>query len=68
MKLSKFCIATLLILIIPSFLIAASFEGKVVGISDGDTLKALKDGKQVKIRLAVIDCPEKKQSEFYYLN
>ena len=49
----------ILILIIPSMLYA--FEGKVVGISDGDTIKVLKDGKQVKIRLAAIDCPEKGQ-------
>jgi micrococcal nuclease len=48
-----------LILFIPSFLYA--FEGKVVGVSDGDTIKVLKDGKQVKIRLAAIDCPEKGQ-------
>jgi micrococcal nuclease len=61
MKLSKFCIASLLIWIIPSLLYAASFQGKVVGVSDGDTIKVLKDGKQVKIRLAAIDCPEKKQ-------
>jgi endonuclease YncB( thermonuclease family) len=31
------------------------------GVSDGDTIKVHKDGKQVKIRLAAIDCPEKKQ-------
>lgn len=34
---------------------------KVVGISDGDTIKVLKDGKEVKIRLAGIDCPERGQ-------
>ena len=49
----------LVALICPSLLFA--FEGKVVGISDGDTIKVLKDGKHVKIRLAAIDCPEKKQ-------
>jgi micrococcal nuclease len=48
-----------LILFIPSFLHA--FEGKVVSVSDGDTIKVMKDDKQVKIRLAAIDCPEKKQ-------
>jgi micrococcal nuclease len=48
-----------LTLIIPSILYA--FQGKVVGVSDGDTIKVLKDGIQVKIRLAAIDCPEKKQ-------
>ena len=55
-----------LILLIPSFLPA--FEGKVVSVSDGDTIKVLKDGNQVKIRLAAIDCPEKGQSGLYYLN
>jgi len=49
----------LVLFLIPSLLQA--FEGKVVGISDGDTIKVLKNGKQVKIRLAAIDCPEKKQ-------
>jgi micrococcal nuclease len=43
----------------PAFLHA--FEGKVVSVSDGDTIKVLKDGIQVKIRFAAIDCPEKKQ-------
>jgi micrococcal nuclease len=62
MGMNKHTISILFILgalIIPSILYA--FEGKVVGISDGDTIKVLKDGKQVKIRLAAIDCPEKKQ-------
>ena len=36
--------------------------GKVVGIMDGDTFKLLtKDSTVVKVRLANIDCPEKKQ-------
>jgi len=46
-------------LFIPTLLFA--WEGKVVGVTDGDTIKVLKDGKQVKIRLASIDCPEKGQ-------
>lgn len=37
------------------------FQGKVVGVTDGDTVKVLKDGKEVKIRLWGIDAPEKKQ-------
>lgn len=52
-------ILAVLILVAPSLLYA--FEAKVVGVSDGDTIKILKDGKQVKIRLAAIDCPEKGQ-------
>ena len=37
------------------------FTGKVVKITDGDTLTVLVDRKQVRIRLAEIDCPEKRQ-------
>jgi endonuclease YncB( thermonuclease family) len=48
-----------MLLIYPSVLIA--WEGKVVRIVDGDTIDVLKDGKQVKIRLVAIDCPEKDQ-------
>lgn len=34
---------------------------KVIGIKDGDTFVLLIDGKEQTIRLAHIDCPEKKQ-------
>ena len=46
-------------------LLAAEYTGKVVGISDGDTLTLLvPDGtsfKQVKVRLGEIDTPESRQ-------
>lgn len=50
----------------PWFLIGAIFPvyalaAPVVGISDGDTLTVLDDRRQVKIRLANIDAPEKAQ-------
>ncbi|MCK0199965.1 thermonuclease family protein [Ornithobacterium rhinotracheale] len=35
---------------------------KVIGIIDGDTVKLLIDGQEQKVRLAHIDCPEKKQA------
>jgi endonuclease YncB( thermonuclease family) len=39
-----------------------TIQGKVVGIADGDTFTMLLDNKtKVKIRLASIDCPERKQ-------
>jgi len=38
------------LLAIPYFGFAASFIGKVVKVSDGDTTHVLKDGKAVKIR------------------
>lgn len=53
-----------LLLIIPFLLIAATTiynNVKVIGISDGDTIKILKDGKTVRIRLYGIDTPEKNQ-------
>ena len=40
----------------------ATIIGKVVAITDGDTFKLLtKDSILIKVRLANIDCPEKKQ-------
>lgn len=37
-------------------------SGRVVGISDGDTITVLAQGDhQIKVRLADIDCPEKSQ-------
>ena len=38
------------------------FEGKVVGISDGDTIKVMDQDRQVKVRLYGIDTPEKGQA------
>lgn len=40
---------------------ASDLQGRVVGISDGDTIKVLVWGNQLKIRLSGIDCPEKGQ-------
>jgi endonuclease YncB( thermonuclease family) len=37
-------------------------EGKVVGITDGDTVTVLVDRREVKVRVAGIDAPEKKQA------
>lgn len=39
----------------------ADFTGKVVGVSDGDTLTVLHAGKGEKIRLVEIDAPESSQ-------
>lgn len=38
------------------------YKAKVIGITDGDTIKVLRTGNEhVKVRLAGIDCPERKQ-------
>jgi endonuclease YncB( thermonuclease family) len=39
-----------ILLLLPTLLFA--WDCKIVGITDGDTIKVLKGGKQVKIRLA----------------
>jgi micrococcal nuclease len=50
-----------LLLSIPLFSLAAeTFTGKVVIISDGDTISVMREGRAVKVRLHGIDCPEKK--------
>jgi endonuclease YncB( thermonuclease family) len=38
------------------------YQAKVIGISDGDTIKVLHEGTQVKIRLYGIDTPERRQA------
>lgn len=39
------------------------FEGRVVGVADGDTITVLTDGREsIRIRLAEIDAPEKSQA------
>lgn len=40
---------------------ADAFTGKCVGISDGDTIKVLHNGKEERVRLYGIDSPEKGQ-------
>jgi endonuclease YncB( thermonuclease family) len=37
------------------------WEGRVVGVVDGDTLDVLQDGRSVRIRLEGVDCPERAQ-------
>lgn len=38
------------------------FSGKVISITDGDTITVLHDKKPVRIRLYGIDCPERRQA------
>jgi micrococcal nuclease len=45
--------------------IASPITGKVVGVSDGDTIKVLSEGKTVKIRFYGIDAPEKKNGQAF---
>ncbi len=38
-----------------------TFEGKCVGVTDGDTISVMHGGRAVKVRLEGIDCPESGQ-------
>ncbi len=40
----------------------ADFDGKVIAVTDGDTIKVLKGHEQIKVRLVEIDAPEKAQA------
>lgn len=42
-------------------LLAATFNGQVVKVIDGDTLEVLHDGRAERVRLAQIDAPERDQ-------
>lgn len=53
----------LITLLLPLLALADSFTGKVIAVTDGDTVKVLREGNvQEKIRLLGIDAPEKKQA------
>jgi len=51
----------LLTLLLPALVFAASFTGKVVSVSDGDTILVLRDGRAEKVRLNGIDSPKLNQ-------
>ncbi len=42
--------------------VVQEFTGRVMGVSDGDTITVLHKGKGERIRLHGIDCPEKRQA------
>nr|MBI3611672.1 thermonuclease family protein [Nitrospirota bacterium] len=47
---------------VPPTLPARQFSGKVVAVSDGDTISVMHEGKAEDVRLNGIDCPEKDQA------
>lgn len=59
----KYLLSFLLAMSLCSVALAESIDGRVVGVSDGDTITVLdQDRRQFKIRLGGIDAPEKKQA------
>jgi micrococcal nuclease len=59
---SKIIFLIILSLLFTSPLYAEEFTGKVVGVSDGDTIKVMYLGRAERVRLYGIDCPEKGQA------
>jgi len=58
----KIKLQVLPLLILSSPILAEEIlKGKVIRVADGDTLTLLVDRKNTKVRLAEIDCPERKQ-------
>lgn len=56
-------LVTFLVLLAATTFAASEITGRVVKVSDGDTITALASGnRQAKIRLYGIDCPERKQA------
>ena len=58
-ELGRFFFCVISVLILPSLSLA--WQGKVVGISDGDTITVLHNNRGEKVRLYGIDTPEKRQ-------
>ena len=58
-ELGRFFFYLISVLILPS--LSFAWQGKVVGISDGDTITVLHNNRGEKVRLYGIDTPEKRQ-------
>lgn len=57
----RILILLLVLAMFASTVLASSYQGLLVSVSDGDTVQVMHDGKAEKIRLAEIDCPEMDQ-------
>ena len=62
MKRRWIVLAILITLCLQVAAMAATFSGKVVGATDGDTIRVMHGTTPEKVRLYDIDCPEKKQA------
>jgi endonuclease YncB( thermonuclease family) len=50
-----------LLIAVATTLLAEDFSGKVVAITDGDTIRVMRDGRSERVRLWGVDCPEARQ-------
>jgi len=56
------CLSAILILFLVVPGLADTFSGRVVAVTDGDTIKVMHQGRAERVRLQGIDCPEKQQA------
>lgn len=65
-KSSKYLISSVFLLIFLLTSVSCSADpalrGRIVKVSDGDTIVLLKDNREQRIRLSGIDCPERSQA------
>ncbi len=50
------------VLLFPTLSSAETLEGRITGITDGDSITIMVDRTEVKVRLSEIDAPERKQA------
>lgn len=62
MKLQHWFMICLIFISLPVYADSSSFQAGCVGVSDGDTIKVLRNNSEIKIRLEGIDCPELHQA------
>lgn len=55
----KALITAIVLMVSPAF--AAEWQGECVSITDGDTIRVMRDGREERIRLHGIDAPERRQ-------
>jgi micrococcal nuclease len=47
--------------LLPLLALAEDFSGRVVAVTDGDTIRVLRNRREVRVRLYGVDAPESKQ-------
>ncbi len=63
MKIYRYLSLLTIVVSFLSFQVITNINGKIVGVTDGDTVKLLTaDLTEIKVRLEGIDCPEKNQA------
>lgn len=63
MRKAKLLLASIALLLISAQTIIETYTGRIVGVTDGDTITFLTDSKEeIKVRLDGIDCPETNQA------